>query len=331
MFMGLLQRYQRLVWATSITAMMLGVVGSSHGQEFPPKKTITMYVGFAAGGGTDTAARIIAKKLGENIGQSVIVENRAGAGGNIVHGTVATGPTDGSVILLGSIGPLSIAPLLMKLSYDPVKDLAPLTMGVAFPNVLVVPSESNIKSLKDFIDLAKKDPGKLTFASTGNGSASHLQGELLNSLAKIETTHVPYKGGNPAMIDVLGGRVNCYYSTISSAMPHIKSGKLRPIAITGAKRIEALPNVPTIAESGFPSFDSSNWYAFVASSKNSDAMLDQWNKELVKVLSDKEIIAALKEHGLYPSPGTRDDLRKYIAKDSQIWAKIIQERHITNE
>ncbi|SMC81370.1 Bug family tripartite tricarboxylate transporter substrate binding protein [Polynucleobacter kasalickyi] len=328
--MGFLLR-QRL-FVCKLSLLVAGfLVLSSHAQEFPPKKTVTMYVGFAAGGGTDTAARIIAKKLGENIGQSVIVENRAGAGGNIVHGTVATGPTDGSVILLGSIGPLSIAPLMMKLPYDPVKDLAPLTMGVAFPNVLVVPSESGIKSLKEFVELAKKDPGKLTFASTGNGSASHLQGELFNSLAKIEVTHVPYKGGNPAMIDVLGGRVNCYYSTISSAMPHIKSGKLRPIAITSSKRIEALPNVPTIAESGFPGFDSSNWYAFVASSKLSESMLDGWNKELVKVLNDKEIISALKEHGLYPLPGSRDDLKKYIAKDTQTWAKIIQERHITND
>ena len=300
-------------------------------QEFPPKKTVTMYVGFAAGGGTDTAARIIAKKLGENIGQSVIVDNRPGAGGNIVHGTVATGPSDGSVILLGSIGPLSISPHIMKLPYDPVKDLAPLTMGVAFPNVLVVQSESTIKSLKDFVDQAKKDPGKLTFASTGNGSASHLQGELFNTLAKVEITHVPYKGGNPAMLDLLGGRVTCYYSTISSAMPHIKSGKLRPIAITSSKRIEALPNVPTIAESGFPGFDSSNWYAFVASAKTPEPILEQWNKELVKVMNDKEIISALNEHGLYPMPGSREDLKKYIAKESQTWGKIIRERHITND
>jgi tripartite-type tricarboxylate transporter receptor subunit TctC len=327
----MLSRIQKILWTITLLCSFNLLLPTANAQEFPPKKPITMYVGFAAGGGADTSARIIAKKLGENIGQSVVVENRPGAGGNIVHGTVATGPTDGSVILLGSIGPLSIAPFLMKLNYDPVKDLAPLTMGVAFPNILVVPSDSSIKSLKDFVDQARKEPGKITFASTGNGSASHLQGELLNVLANIDTTHVPYKGGSPALVDVLGGRVNSYYSTISSAQPHIKSGKLRAIAVTSAKRVPSLPDVPTIAESGYPGYDSSNWYAFVASSKTPEPILERWNQELVKVLKDKEIAMALNEHGLFPQPGSREDLKNYMAKESRTWGKIIKDKNITNE
>ena len=298
-------------------------------QEFPPKKTVTMVVGFAAGGAADTGARLIAKKLGENIGQTVLVDNKPGAGGNIAHATVANGPADGSMILLGSIGPLTIAPHLMKLPYDPVKDLAPLTMGMSFPNILVVPSSLGVGSLKDYVALAKKEPGKLTYASTGNGSASHLQGELFNLRAGIDVVHIPYKGGNPALVDVLAGRVSSYYAALASASPHIKAGKLIPLATTGAKRAPLFPNVPSIAESGYPGFDSTNWYAFVAPSKTPTVLLDRWNLEIVKVLNDKEVAASLVEHGLTPNPTSRDELAKYMAKESSAWSKVIKDKGIT--
>ncbi len=161
-------------------------------QAFPPKPTITMTVGFAAGGAADTAARIIAKKLGENIGATVVVDNKPGAGGNIAHGLVATGPADGSVILLGSIGPLALAPHMMKISYDPLNDLAPLAMAINTPNLLVVPANSPFKTFAEFIAYARKIPGKIDFASTGPGSASHLAGEMVNDAAQIDTVHVPY-------------------------------------------------------------------------------------------------------------------------------------------
>ncbi len=298
-------------------------------QEFPPKKTVTMVVGFAAGGAADTGARLIAKKLGENIGQTVLVDNKPGAGGNIAHATVANGPADGSMILLGSIGPLTIAPHLMKLPYDPVKDLAPLTMGMSFPNILVVPSSLGVGSLKEYVALAKKEPGKLTYASTGNGSASHLQGELFNLRAGIDVVHIPYKGGNPALVDVLAGRVSSYYAALASASPHIKAGKLIPLATTGAKRAPLFPNVPSIAESGYPGFDSTNWYAFVAPSKTPTVLLDRWNLEIVKVLNDKEVAASLVEHGLTPNPTSRDELAKYMAKESSAWSKVIKDKGIT--
>lgn len=311
-------------------ALMLTLPGSvTLAQEFPPAKAITLYVGFPPGGANDIAARIIGKKLSENIGQRVVVDNKPGAGGNIVTNVVAAGPTDGSVILLGSIGPLSIASHLMKIPYDPVKDLAPLAMGGSFPNVLLVSPESGIKTLKDLVDLAKKDPGKLTYASTGAGSASHLQGELFNQRAGVDMVHVPYKGGGAATVDVIGNRVTVYYSALPSAAPHIRSGKLIPLAVTSETRADIFPEIPTIAESGYPGFDARNWYAFVASAKTPTALLDRWNQELVKVITDKEVMAALAAQGLTLEPGTRADLARYIANESSTWGKIIKDRKIT--
>jgi tripartite-type tricarboxylate transporter receptor subunit TctC len=301
----------------------------SQAQEFPPKKNVTIVVGFAAGGAADTAARIIGKKLGDNLGVPVVIDNKPGAGGNIAHQYAAQGVSDGSVILFGSVGPLTIAPHLMKVSYDPVKDLAPITMGVNFPNVLVVHSGTGIKTFADFVAYAKKNPGKLDYASTGPGSASHLAGELLDDMAKINTTHIPYKGGAPALQDLLGGRVASYYSTLATAQPHIESGKLIPLASTGPKRLPALPNVPTIAESGYPGYSATNWYAFVASSKVPKPVLDRWNVELVKVLKDPGVVKELDHHGLTPQPGTREELAQTMERESATWSRVIRDRKIT--
>ena len=316
---------------TLLALFLLGplVTPQARAQDFPPKKPVSLVVGFAAGGAADTAARLIARKLGENIGQSVIVENKAGAGGNIAHQFVAAAPADGSVILFGSVGPLTIAPHLMKLPYDPVKDLAPITMGVNFPNVLVVNANLKIRTLAEFVAYAKKNPGKLDFASTGAGSASHLAGELFNDRAGIDTVHIPYKGGAPALQDVLGGRVAAYYSTPSTAQAHIESGKLVPLATTGLARPAFMPNVPTIAESGYPGFNALNWYAFVAPGKTPVPILDRWNLELVKVLNNPEVKDALTKHGLTPAPGTRGELTRFMASETQTWGRIIRERKIT--
>jgi len=314
--------------AAAALCMLVGV--PAHAQDFPIKKPVTIVVGFAAGGAADAAARIIAKKLGENIGVPVVIDNRAGAGGNIAHQYMAkSAPADGSVILFGSVGPLSIAPHLMKVGYDPVKDLAPLTMGVNFPNVLVVNADLKIKTFAEFIAYAKANPGKLEYASTGAGSASHLAGELLDDMAKIDTVHVPYKGGAPALQDLIGGRVASYYSTLSTAQPHIQSGKLLPLAATGLKRHPQMPNIPTIAESGYPGYTATNWYAFVTSSKVPTPMLDRWNTELVKVLKTPEVIQELNQHGMPPQPGTREELAKEIERESLTWGRVIRDRKIT--
>jgi tripartite-type tricarboxylate transporter receptor subunit TctC len=218
----------------------------------------------------------------------------------------------------------------MKLRYDPLKDLAPISMGVVFPNVLVVPASTGIKTLGEYVARAKREPGKLDFASTGPGSASHLAGELLNDVAHISTVHIPYKGGAPALQDVLGGRVASFYAAPPTALPHIESGKLIPLATTGLTRPAYLPNVPTVAES-FPGFNATNWYAFLAPAKTPQPLLDRWNVELVKVLNAPEVRDNLLKHGQTAAPGKREELGKYIADEYAKWGRIIQERKITIE
>ena len=315
--------------SAALFAALFATMGLSpaSAQEWPPK-TVTLVVGFAAGGATDGAARIIAKKLQENIGRTVVVENRAGAGGNLAHQYVSKAAPDGTVILLGSIGPLAIAPHLMNVGYDAQKDLAPLTMGVTFPNVLVVNPAVGVKTLAEFVAKAKARPGSIDYASTGNGSASHLAGELLNQRAGIDTVHIPYKGGAPALQDLLGGRVAAYYSTPATAAPHIEAGKLIPLATTGLTRSPFMPGVPTIAESGYPGFNATNWYAFVAPGKAPAAVLDRWNAELVKALNSPEVKAELDKHGLTPAPGSREELARTIAAESKAWGQLIKERGI---
>lgn len=303
--------------------------GAAHAQDFPPKKPVTLVVGFAAGGAADAAARLIAKKLGENIGQSVVVDNKGGAGGNIAHQFVANAPADGSVLLLGSVGPLTIAPHLMKVNYDPFKDLAAVSGGVNFPNVLVVHKGAGVKTLAEFVQLSKKKPGSVDFASTGAGSASHLAGELFNQRAGIDMTHVPYKGGAPALQDLLGERVTSYFAAPPTALPHIEAGKLIPLATTGLTRPSYMPNIPTVAEAGYPGFEALNWYAFVAPGKTPAPLLDRWNQEIVKVLNDPGMKEALNKHGLTPQPTTRAELTAFMKKESTQWATIIKERKLT--
>ncbi|MCC2674297.1 MAG: Tripartite tricarboxylate transporter family receptor [Ramlibacter sp.] len=300
-------------------------------QDFPVKKTVTMVVGFAPGGAADAAARLMAKKLGENIGQTVVVDNKAGAGGNIAHQLVANGPTDGSTILLGSIGPLTIAPHMMKLPYDPFKDLAPLSGGVHFPNVLVVNAGAGIKTLADFVAAARKGKDAVSYASTGSGSASHLTGELFALQIKADMLHVPYKGGAPAMQDLLANRFTGYFAAPPTALPHIETGKLTPLATTGLTRPAYMPNIPTVAESGYPGFEALNWYAFVASAKTPAPILDRWNQEIVKVLRDPEVRDALGKLGLTAHPTSRAELTDFMTKESTKWGAIVRERKITGE
>ena len=297
-----------------------------------PSHTVTITVGFAPGGGTDTAARIVAKTLTENLGVSVVVENRAGAGGNIAAQLIANAPPDGYTISLSSVGPLTVAPAMQKdLAYDPKRDIAPITMGMVFPNIFVVNPSVPAKTLAEFVALAKSKPGALSYASSGVGGAGHLAGELFKQRAGIDMVHVPYKGGGPAITDLLGGRVAMYPAVPSTAQKYIEAGKVIALAVTGPRRLETLPDVPTVAESGYPGFEAMNWYCFVAPGKTPKEILDFWNRELVKVLNDPAVHSDLAKHGLEPQPGTREELAQYIDRETEKWGKVVREAKITPE
>ena len=316
----------------ALTTALLGTLfaAGAAAQGAFPSRPIVMVVGFAPGGGTDTAARIIAKAATEALGQSVVVENRAGAGGNIAHEQVAKAAPDGHTILLGSVGPLTVAPHMIKnLPYDPLKDLAPVTMAVTFANVLVVHDGVPVRTLAEYVKLASETPGGLTYGSSGIGGAGHLSGELFRMMSKANIVHVPYKGGGPAMQDLLGRQIASIFATPISAGPHIKSARIRAIAVTSLQRTSFLPDVPTIAESGYPGFEATNWYAYVLPAKTPGEIVDRWNRELVKILNDPAVRQALLAQGMEPAPTSREAIAAYIKREYDTWAKVVKEANIT--
>jgi tripartite-type tricarboxylate transporter receptor subunit TctC len=310
-----------------LAVLAFALAQGASAQSFP-SRTLTMVVGFEPGGGTDTVARIVAKTLAENVGQQVVVENRAGAGGNIAVDHVAKGAADGHTMVLANVGSLAVNPHLLKLPYDPFRDLAPVTMAVVFPNLLVVHPSVQAKSMAELVKLAKDNPGKLTYGSSGIGGAGHLAGELLKIMAKIDIVHVPYKGGGPAMTGLLGGQIDMYMATPVTPLPHIRAGRARGIAITGATRSALLPEYPTIAESGFPGYEAVNWYAYLAPARTPKDIVDRLNRELVKVLGTPDVIAALHKQGVEPQPGTPEDLGRYMKREYETWGKVVKEAGI---
>jgi len=295
-----------------------------------PSRQITMIVGFAAGGGTDTAARIIAKPLAEVIGQPVVVENRPGAGGNIAADLLAKAAPDGHTIGLVSPGPLTVAPhMVAKLPYDPLRDFAPLTMAVTFPNVLVVNAGVPAQNLAEFVRLANSRPGTITCGSSGIGGIGHLSCELLKMVAKVDLVHVPYKGGAPAMTDLLSGQIASIFATPITAGPHVKAGRIRALATTGATRASSMPDVPTVAESGYPGFEAVNWYCFVAPAKTPKDALDRLRRDLVAVIGEPGVREQLASHGMDAASGGPEELARYIEREYAIWGRVVKAAGIT--
>jgi tripartite-type tricarboxylate transporter receptor subunit TctC len=313
----------------SLGAALTAVAAQALAQPTYPARPITMVVGFAPGGGTDTVARVVAKKLSESMGQPVVVENKAGAGGNVATDHVAKAAPDGYAILLGSVGSLAVAPhLISNLPYDPLRDLAPITMAVVFANVLVVDPALGIRDLDDFVKYAKAKPGSISYGSSGIGGAGHLAGELLKQMAGIDIVHVPYKGGGPAMQGMLGGQVQAIFATPVSAGGQIKAGKIRAVATTGTVRSPELPDVPTVAESGYPGYEALNWYAYLAPAATPRPIVDRLNAEIVAALRAPDVREQLARQGVEPQPGTPEALRKYMERELATWGRVVKEAKI---
>ena len=293
-----------------------------------PNKPVTIVVGFEPGGGTDTTARILQGPLGEQIGQQVIVENRAGAGGNIAVDHVAKAAPDGYTIVLANVGALAVNPHILKTPYDPLKDLLPISMAAEFANVLVVQPSLPIKTVADYVKHAQQNPGKMTYASSGIGGAGHLAGELLRSVAKIDIVHVPYKGGGPAMQGFLGGQVDSFFATPISSISQIRGGKARAVATTGSKRAALMPEVPTIAEAGYQGYEALNWYGFLAPRGTPKDIIDRLNREIVKALAAPQAVAALHKTGTEPKSSTPEEFAQYIKREYDTWGKVVKEAGI---
>lgn len=309
---------------TACVAALASPAALVHGAEGDyPSKPIRMLVGFAPGGGTDTTARALTPKLGERLGQQVIVDNRPGAAGNIATEITTRAPADGYTILMGTIAALSINPTLYgNLPFDPLRDLEPVTRAVDSTNILVVHPTVPAKSVKELIALAK---GKsLNGGSSGVGGAGHLALELFNVLAGTKITHVPYKGGGPAMTDLLGGQINLIFATAASAVPHIQSGKIRALAVTTSNRSKLVPDLPTVAEAGLAGFEANNWYGVVVPAKTPKAVIDRLNREFTAVLKMPEIRDVLFKQGLDAAPSTPEAFGSYIKSETAKWAKVIK-------
>jgi tripartite-type tricarboxylate transporter receptor subunit TctC len=316
----------------SIAAAALGIsfaLGALAQGSFP-NKPVTIVVGFEPGGGTDTTARILQKPLGDQLGQQIVVENRAGAGGNIAVDYVAKSAPDGYTLVLANVGALSVNPHILKTPYDPLKDLTPISMAAVFANVLVVQPALNVKTVADYVKLArqKDKDGGVTYASSGIGGAGHLAGELLKGLAKVNLIHVPYKGGGPAMQGFLGGQVDSFFATPISSISQIRAGKAIAVATTGSKRAALMPEVPTVAESGYPGYEALNWYGFLGPARMPKDIVDRLNRELVKALANPEAVAQMHKTGVEPQSSSPAEFGKYIEREYHTWGKVVKEAGI---
>ena len=306
-------------------ACAAGALAQPETAERYPTKPIRLIVGFAPGGGTDSAARTISVKLSALLGQTVVVENRAGAGGNIACEAVAKAAPDGYTLGLANVGSMAVNPHMPGgTSYQPLKDFEMISGGVTFGNVLVVRADSPIHTLADFIAAAKNKDKPLFYGSAGLGSAGHLAGELLQMRAGTSAEHINYKGGGPVMIDLLAGNIQAVFASAPTAVPQIKGGKLRGLAVTGAKREPSLPDVPTMAEQGFDKYQATNWYGFIAPARTPVGIIAKLNEAIVASLQDAATLERLTSSAMTPDPTTPAQMREFVAHEYETWGKVVR-------
>jgi len=321
---------RRALLATA--AFYLALTGTVHAEDAWPSRPIKLVVPFAAGGTSDVLARALAEKLQGVLKQTVIVDNKAGAGGVIGADSVAKAPADGYTILLGTIASHAINPALQpKMPYDALKDFAPVDLLGSISNVLLVGAGQPYKTVKDLAAAAKAKPGSVAFASAGQGSSQHMSGELFKQLAGAELTHIPYKGSAPAIQDVIGGQVPMSFETVTVALPHIQSGKVRALAVTSAKRSPALPDTPTLQEAGVKGFDVASWQAIYAPAGTPPAIVQRLNAEIEKIVAMPDVKAKFETLGLQHTPNTPAEFAAFNKAEVAKWTKVVKDGNVKPE
>ena len=311
----------RLTMGVVLAAFAFGAAAQSY-----PTKSIRVVVPFPAGGTTDVLARAVAQKLTESLGQPAVVDNRPGAGGNIGAELVAKAPPDGYTLLMGTVGTHAINPSLYpKMPYDHVKDFVPVILVAGVPNVLVVNPSLPVNSVQELIAYAKANPGKLNFASSGNGTSIHLSGEMFKTMAGVQMTHVPYKGSAPALQDLVGGQVQLMFDNLPSSLALIKAGKLKALAVTSLTRAAALPEVPTVAESGLPGFEASSWFGLLAPAGTPQPIVVTLNGDVAKWLATADAKEKLLAQGAIAAGGPPADFTRHIAAETAKWQKVVKD------
>ena len=314
----------RRYWSIAVAALLAPAGFSTAVAQNYPDRPVRMIVPFAPGGGTDIVSRLVAQRLADSIKQSVVVDNRAGGAGNIGAELVARANPDGYTLLVGSATILAVNPVIFKVAYNPGRDFAPITLLGSQPHLMVVHPSLPANSVREFVNLAKEKSLKLNYGSSGTGGPAHLGGELFKIVAGVDMLHIPYKGTGPAVIDLVGGQLQVGLLSLASSMPHVKSGRLKALAVTSPKRAIVAPELPTIAESGYPGFEVRSWYGLLAPAGTPKTIIDKLSSQIAAVLRQPEVIAKLASDGAEPGGDTPAEFAAYIKSEAERWGKLVR-------